>query len=504
MLFNDNDSLKKILKYSLLIVLIILFINNFYFSIAHAESISYGNLISSSISTPGEVDTYNLEANAEDTIYVSCVKTQGDLWPKIKIISPTGKIAVEQSDSGNCKLNKKLMETGTYTVMVMDGFSGSFTGDYGLLFQRVPAPGNVETIKLASLMSSSIDYPGEIRSYIFNGNINDTLYVNIAKSSGDLWPKIVILSPSGNIVLNEGSAGNFDSSKKLTEKGTYLLMVMDGFGGTFTGNYGCTVNVLKASENGKTQPITPTTNSQATFTPYDNTNDPGDNGFLGTNSFNLILILASAGLLGVVIIAVLFIVFRKKGDKEAVMSKERPVKRKIDRSLEKNVIDNTLSNIPGSSHDVFISYSAEDKPIADAVCATLEARKIRCWIAPRDILPGKIYAQSILEAINNSKVFVLIFSSYSNRSPHVMREVENAVSAGLSIINFRIEDIVPTSEMKYYLGPIHWLDAITKPIETHIVKLSDTIDYILKQKDGNKNNVVEVSPETKDGVKEKT
>lgn len=42
----------------------------------------------------------------------------------------------------------------------------------------------------------------------------------------------------------------------------------------------------------------------------------------------------------------------------------------------------------GVNHDVFISYASSDKPVADAVCAALEQRGIRCWIAPRDILPG--------------------------------------------------------------------------------------------------------------------
>ena len=40
------------------------------------------------------------------------------------------------------------------------------------------------------------------------------------------------------------------------------------------------------------------------------------------------------------------------------------------------------------AHDAFISYSSKDKTIADAVCARLEARGIRCWIAPRDVRPG--------------------------------------------------------------------------------------------------------------------
>jgi TIR domain len=38
--------------------------------------------------------------------------------------------------------------------------------------------------------------------------------------------------------------------------------------------------------------------------------------------------------------------------------------------------------------DAFISYSANDKVIADAACATLERAGIRCWIAPRDVVPG--------------------------------------------------------------------------------------------------------------------
>jgi hypothetical protein len=49
------------------------------------------------------------------------------------------------------------------------------------------------------------------------------------------------------------------------------------------------------------------------------------------------------------------------------------------------------------AHDVFLSYAAQDKPTADAVCARLEQQGIRCWIAPRDILPGRDWRTSIVE-----------------------------------------------------------------------------------------------------------
>jgi hypothetical protein len=48
------------------------------------------------------------------------------------------------------------------------------------------------------------------------------------------------------------------------------------------------------------------------------------------------------------------------------------------------------------SHDVFISHSSADKRAADAACALLEARGIKCWIAPRDIRPGSDWGESII------------------------------------------------------------------------------------------------------------
>ena len=66
------------------------------------------------------------------------------------------------------------------------------------------------------------------------------------------------------------------------------------------------------------------------------------------------------------------------------------------------------------AHDVFISYSSKDKNTANAVCPKLENQKIRCWIAPRDVPAGQSWAGSIIDAINESKVFVLVFSDGSN------------------------------------------------------------------------------------------
>jgi len=133
------------------------------------------------------------------------------------------------------------------------------------------------------------------------------------------------------------------------------------------------------------------------------------------------------------------------------------------------------------AHDVFISYAVEDKPTADAACATLEARGMRCWIAPRDVLPGMDYAQALVEAINQSRVMVLVFSSRSNHSAHVRREVERAVSVGIPILPFRIEDVPLSPSLEYFIGTVHWLDALTPPLEKHLRHLSGTVRLLLSR-----------------------
>lgn len=131
------------------------------------------------------------------------------------------------------------------------------------------------------------------------------------------------------------------------------------------------------------------------------------------------------------------------------------------------------------AHSVFISYSSQDKKVADAVCATLENRKIRCWIAPRDVLSGLPYAEALIDAIKQSSIMVLVFSASSNDSPQVMREVERAVDKGIPIIPFRIENVLPSKAMEYYLSAPHWLDAVTPPLEKHLKKLADTVEALL-------------------------
>ena len=132
-------------------------------------------------------------------------------------------------------------------------------------------------------------------------------------------------------------------------------------------------------------------------------------------------------------------------------------------------------------YDAFISYCSEDKKIADAVCGTLEANKIRCWIAPRDVGAGRTWSSAIVEAIGDSAVMVVIFSKHSNGSPQVMREIERAVHKGVSIIPFRVENVVPSKDLEYFISSCHWLDAMNPPLENHIGELAEAIHALQRR-----------------------
>ena len=126
-------------------------------------------------------------------------------------------------------------------------------------------------------------------------------------------------------------------------------------------------------------------------------------------------------------------------------------------------------------YTVFISHSSNDKAVADRVCNFLEGHGIKCWIAPRDVTPGKNYGAAIVDAIDECAVFLLILSNESNRSGQVVREVERAASRNAVLIPVRVEDVKPSRDLEFYVSTAHWLDASGKPLEKHLDALVDAI-----------------------------
>ena len=97
----------------------------------------------------------------------------------------------------------------------------------------------------------------------------------------------------------------------------------------------------------------------------------------------------------------------------------------------------------------------------------------------RGILPGLEWATAIIEAINACRVVVLVFTSHSNASQQVCREIERAVHKSKPIIPIRFEDIAPSDSLEYFISASHWLDMFPPPLQEKLYTLAASISILL-------------------------
>jgi hypothetical protein len=120
---------------------------------------------------------------------------------------------------------------------------------------------------------------------------------------------------------------------------------------------------------------------------------------------------------------------------------------------------------------VFVSYSQPDREIAEQIVAHLEPEGLPCWVAPRNVRPGRDWAEEIVDAIAAARLMVLVFSASANSSVQVRREVERAVHRRVVVLPFRVESVNPAGSLEYFLSSQQWLDAFPPPMEPHYARL---------------------------------
>jgi TolB-like protein len=124
---------------------------------------------------------------------------------------------------------------------------------------------------------------------------------------------------------------------------------------------------------------------------------------------------------------------------------------------------------------VFISYASQDAAAAAALVEALEQHGISCWIAPRNVKAGALYAEAIVRAISDAKALVLVLSGRAIASSHVSKEIERASSKKRPIIALRIDLAPLTPALEYFLSESQWVDAHAGNIDAAYAKLVDAI-----------------------------
>lgn len=109
-------------------------------------------------------------------------------------------------------------------------------------------------------------------------------------------------------------------------------------------------------------------------------------------------------------------------------------------------------------YDVFVSYATEDQAFAYELVKFIEGQGRRCWIAPRDEVPGVAFAEAIDNAIAESNTVMVLCSKNVLASKWVPLEVHSAFEQKRHIVPIRLDGVCLRGEMRLLLGNRHWIE----------------------------------------------
>lgn len=106
---------------------------------------------------------------------------------------------------------------------------------------------------------------------------------------------------------------------------------------------------------------------------------------------------------------------------------------------------------------VYIGYAPDDENVAGRFCALFEARGTPCWYTARDYTPEMAWPQCVVEAIENSKYFILLLTEGGSRSSDVISQVAEAYSRGRIILVIQSIAEILNPELDAMLTNSHFL-----------------------------------------------
>ncbi len=125
-----------------------------------------------------------------------------------------------------------------------------------------------------------------------------------------------------------------------------------------------------------------------------------------------------------------------------------------------------------SNFVAFVSHAKADAKQANDIAAALESRGVKCWIAPRDVEPGRNFGDEIIRGIEASRAFVLVLSSASNGSDFVAKELATAVGKKKTVIPIRVEEVEPAAPLALFIAGTHWIDAFSGMSDADAARLA--------------------------------
>lgn len=117
-----------------------------------------------------------------------------------------------------------------------------------------------------------------------------------------------------------------------------------------------------------------------------------------------------------------------------------------------------------NKYDIFISYSRKDHEVATDICHFLDQHGLSYWIDRRGIESGEAFAQSVMKAIQDSKLFLYILSKSSSQSRSCINELSVAQSYNKQLfpltVDYSYQEM--SHELIFLIGDISWANYFDK------------------------------------------
>ena len=131
-------------------------------------------------------------------------------------------------------------------------------------------------------------------------------------------------------------------------------------------------------------------------------------------------------------------------------------------------------------YDIFISYSRKDLKVVEPFVQRLESAGYKVWIDKYGVYTGTQFKSVIVEAIENSTVFIFFSSQNSNVSPWTTQEIGIAVNRKKHIIPIKLDESNYNRSVEFDLINLDFVDYYSKSNrEYEIGKLTRTLENIL-------------------------
>jgi membrane-associated phospholipid phosphatase/methionine-rich copper-binding protein CopC len=179
-------------------------------------ALTFGTTVASTISQPGEQDTYTFTGSIGQRLYYDGLANNNTSSIYAQLISPSGQTVFYNGDADSDRAPFTLTEAGIYKL-VIDGNQAS-TGDYS--FKIIDA-GAATSFTLGDTVTSTLTPGLETDIYRINGTAGQQLYIDsLLDNNSAGW---TLYDPNNQYVVGTNLSSDFEPT--LTADGTYLLVL---------------------------------------------------------------------------------------------------------------------------------------------------------------------------------------------------------------------------------------------------------------------------------------